>query len=880
MKTRKKNVLPDKTRKKKASALKENAENDCSEENTLNSSSKSTDSVIATRSSQRLGSKKSPLNDVSNYVNNSMGNERSTASLTTTFKNGGKLQTNNSVSKLVKKKKPSLLLNNLQSLDKNESISSSPVIRTRRHNVFAGNKLSVGSISSSRNNSLKNSDASCISNALEDGFGTNDNAIGQILLCDSDVCQKSEGSSLSNPNNYVQKGIPNLKSTKTVKLILDNNEKSCNILSETSATKSVEENVSKNESSIQEKCTGRLLRKRNVKSATPPSVNKPKGKPNISQKSALKSVIPSNGRLRSQRGKAFSTKNVSKDDDVSACVESNAYSDNNDISISNQSSTDSKSSGKTNLKSKKSKTNSPKNTLPTSSVVSSKVLKSNKSNTKVGPKRIKNDKMTGNTSSEKQSSDNNKKPQHLNSSQENGQDVKCVPPAVEVPSHSSQPNSRLSKREALAIALKQGKLSALETPKGANETLKIPVIIPKSSKLIDPKSSNCDKKLPVWSKVEQIKLPVVRKTRKSIGSAYDLSFESESPVDTKKKTKRKGRPRAATRKKPATKGNTFTLMTTAPDFNQKFPSVFAAKSFYGKCVKKKSGFQNSNLETCHEDAANDAEDFNDDHEEFYNPPETETHVSASDGPVAASSSVNPIVDNNTFHPDSMRQSIGGNTLESTWNVTANTDKTTPEGIRQMAKRFIGTSTPFAAQIGTSTPIVPLLPPFEIKSQKPIVLPEPPKTVSEDIENCFGFEDSEHENNLDELEVSINIPYCQRNYQKNGSRTPTDSLYFVAPSIPFKSQNKTKAQKNDSKAYKHQKVSKPVQSMKSEESVDRENAGDLITSEMSLFIDEEDLLPLPPVQGIESPKKKNIKRSSQSSPEKSFCEVSLYFLTLN
>ena len=225
---------------------------------------------------------------------------------------------------------------------------------------------------------------------------------------------------------------------------------------------------------------------------------------------------------------------------------------------------------------------------------------------------------------------------------------------------------RRSKREELALALREGKLNSTidarqlknshlafiaptivvhkkvkqttntkrVTTKNVSTLSQKETILNKSSQ--GPISNNANsKQLPVWadqkltankSHLSNSSNRPRRLSKVLRETAYDFSFASDEDVQCKPKTKKRVRTKVI-KKKPKMQSNKPKLLTTDPEFNKEFPAMFGVKSFYpsnansdsrAACAAQESlestgvsTHPNSDLEdNCHDDgdAFNDADE--------------------------------------------------------------------------------------------------------------------------------------------------------------------------------------------------------------------------------------------------------------------------------
>ena len=363
-------------------------------------------------------------------------------------------------------------------------------------------------------------------------------------------------------------------------------------------------------------------------------------------------------------------------------------------------------------------------------------------------------------------------------------------------SNSSQ-LPRLSKREELALALRKGQINALiETKKlkNMNTTFTAPAIVKKSSKIFqrtgltneklsskkEPlfsttsfsstvSSKNSSKKLPVWANVKSTgsSRSIFNSSRKprrlskvSREMAYEFSFTSEDDT-TKPKKKKRIRKTKTTKEKPKLTSTKSKLLTTDPEFHKGFPAMFGVKSFYAETIDSRCGraaeaasntdittatANDSDLELCEMADDNFIPDHDDNdfvsvenevvpcalNNSDNSVPNIIVTCAAAPGYPPPVKGISDTINNNVVIPTAAlnKRSEGHH---------ANSSLPTPHANRILSKLVGGTSTPFAVpamgvragayptQVGAAIPLDPLV---------------PAATVSEQIEECFGFDDTD------------------------------------------------------------------------------------------------------------------------------------------
>jgi len=387
---------------------------------------------------------------------------------------------------------------------------------------------------------------------------------------------------------------------------------------------------------------------------------------------------------------------------------------------------------------------------------------------------------------------------------------------------SVQQVPRLSKREQLTKALREGKLKGINNtatiknpdtnhvkPKRKNDTKrnylqkdssdssikKIKLIESKATK--DKKVTESpllrdSKKLPIWTNaIKSADKKKVFRTRESILNAYEISTDpSETPSKVKKhKMKPKKVPNPKVKKN--IKYKKYTILTTGPNcsnvlsYTRKKSNV---EMFYGNTRVPSFTFNcNSDDENCDtldllpppppppSPPAKTTDDENCDTLDLLPPPPP-----PSPPPKTTDDSLQKSTDS-IFQPPS--------NFTKSFNSSVESDNSTPDSFKVTSKRFLGTSTPFQVNQKSSKNTIETSTPFQANqksskntidtftsfqanqksntntiktstpafSNKGIEIPAipPRKTIEEDIQDCFGFE--EDEEGEDEVERVLNLP---------------------------------------------------------------------------------------------------------------------------
>ena len=295
----------------------------------------------------------------------------------------------------------------------------------------------------------------------------------------------------------------------------------------------------------------------------------------------------------------------------------------------------------------------------------------------------------------------------------------------------TDPPKRLTKREQLSLALREGKLKSVMSKQSTNsKSLHKGQNFTETAENKDSKlfSDNTTKKkmAPVYTKYKPSPRKVL-KTRKSISDVYDISTDGLTPGSKKlsrKKAKPKSKPKAKSKK--IGKANKFTLLTTDPNFGEGFPATFTTNSFYGV----------SKITLNKPDKLTPTEDIGDNYDDPL------PYDDVLDDNNAVENVQSDLSDNHVFLPPSNNSS----TSLRSFNSSGNSSKATPSGSR-VKPNYLATSTPFSNntnRMEISAPAsfinVSHVKNTDNTNDKVDIAKLPQKTLAEDIANCFGFEE--------------------------------------------------------------------------------------------------------------------------------------------